>query len=474
MTPFKKFRISLSLLLSLVLFGVWTPIVFGESAEQIQEVRELLEKYHLSKPVVDDLNKGAIDGMVDSLHDPYTEYFDEEEWKKFNSALENTFVGIGVVLREDNGIVYIDDVIPGSPAALAGVEPGDAIISSDGKSLTGKTVTEIQDQVRGVEGSVVDLGVSRNGKEMIFTIKRQSLKIPTVTTRLLGNGVGYLALSSFTSTAGTEVKNQLTELEQNGITSLVLDLRNNGGGYVNAAQEIAGLFVADGVLAHMRDRDGNEESLIVSGTVKPYSIVILVNGHSASASELLSGALQDYGVAKLAGTKTYGKGVVQSLIPLENGGMLKVTIQEYFTPSGRKVDKVGLTPDLVLEGAAEQLIGAFRSLGGNQVTLSSGNGSLTVNGVRMSQPGIIYNEKNVWYINMRLAASLTGAKLVYDAKKHEITLTKGTVVQSIKTNDSHLKIIDGKSNIDAALLKKWYSGFSYSVAGNTFNLTAKE
>jgi carboxyl-terminal processing protease len=472
MTSFKRLKISLSLLLSLALFGVWTPIVFGESSEQIQEVRDLLEKYHLSKPGVDNLNEGAIDGMVDSLHDPYTEYFDDEEWKKFNSALEHTFVGIGIVMMEDNGIVYADDVIPGSPAATAGVEPGDAIISANGKSLTGKTLTEIQDELRGVEGTVVELGVSRNGKALIFTIERKSLQIPIVTTRMLGNGVGYLALSGFSSTAGTEVKNHLTELEKNGITSLVLDLRNNGGGYVSAAQEIAALFVADGVLAHMRDRDGNDQPLTVTGTVKPYSIVILVNGNSASASELLAGALQDYGVAKLAGTKTYGKGVVQSLVPLESGGMLKVTVQEYFTPSGHKVNKVGLTPDLKLEGAAEQLIGAFRSVGGKQVTITSGKGALTVNGVRMSQPDVIYNEKNVWYVNMKLAASLMGAMLNYDAKNHVITLTKGAVVQSIKTNDSHLKMIDGKSNIDAALLKKWYSGFNYSVAGNTLKLTA--
>lgn len=472
MTSLRKLRISLALLLSLVLLGIWTPAVFAESAEQVEEVRELLEQYHLSKPNEDDLKSEAIDEMVESLHDPYTEYFDETEMESFNSALEQTFVGIGIVMIEENSKVYVEDVIAGSPAELAGIEPGDALVSADGVSLLGKSVTDIQDQVRGVEGSVVKLSISRNGKTLNFKVTRQSLQIPIVTNRMIGNGVGYLSLSGFTSDAGSQVKSSLAELEEKGLTSLVLDLRNNGGGYVNTAQEIAGLFVKEGVLAHLLDRDGKDHPLEVTGSVKPYPVVILVNGGSASASELLSGALQDYGVAKLVGTQTYGKGVVQSLIQVQSGGMLKVTVQEYFTPKGRKVDKVGLKPDIVMNGAAEQLITAYRLVGGQNVTMVSGNGTLKVNGVRMSQPGVTFKEKNVWYVNLKLAVALTGAKLKYNAKKHEYTLTKGAKVQTIKTNDSHLKIKDGKSNIDVRLLAKWYPDFKFSTAGASLKISA--
>ncbi|WP_373231540.1 S41 family peptidase [Cohnella sp.] len=474
MIRFKRWRLSLALILSLAIFSAWTPVVFGESTEQLQEVRDLLEKYHLSKPDDEDLSNEAIDGMVDSLDDPYTEYFDEEEWQIFNSALEQTFVGIGIVMSEDNGIVYIEDIIAGSPAESAGLVIGDSILSADDKDLTGKTVSEIQNEVRGVEGSNLVLGISRNGKTLKFNIERKSLHIPIVTTRMLGDGVGYLALSGFTSDAASQVKNRLAELEKEGLTSLVLDLRNNGGGYVTAAQDIAGLFIKDGVLAHMRDRDGNDNPLIVSGTAKPYSVVVLVNGNSASASELLAGALQDYGVAKIAGTNTFGKGVVQSLIPLQSGGMLKITIQEYYTPTGRKVDKVGLKPDIPLEGAAEQLIGAFRSVGGKIVSLTAGKGSLTVNGVRISQQDIIFKETNGWYINMRLAAYVLGAELKYDSKKRAVILTKGTIVKWIKTNDSRLKIVDGQSSIHAGVLKKWFSNVSYTVSGDSVKITVNE
>nr|WP_052476358.1 S41 family peptidase [Cohnella kolymensis] len=303
MTTWKKWRLFLTLLLSLTVFGAAVPAVDAESSAQVQEVRQLLKDYHISKPDDALLSSDEIDTMVESLHDPYTEFFDEEEWGMFNSALEQTFVGIGIVMTEDSGVVYVQDVLPGGPAAAAGVLPGDAVVSADGKSLKGKTMIELQLSLRGLEGTVVVLGVSRGGKQLKFRITRQAVHFPTVTTRLLGNGVGYLALSGFTSDAASQFKKQLSELEKKGISSLLIDLRDNGGGYVTAAQEIAGLFVKEGVLAHMLDRDGMDEPLEVSGTVKPYPVVILVNGNSASASELLSGALQDYGVAKLAGTR---------------------------------------------------------------------------------------------------------------------------------------------------------------------------
>jgi carboxyl-terminal processing protease len=472
-TTWKKWRLSLSLLISLTIFGAAVPAVDAESIAQVQEVRQLLEEYHLSKPDDALLSSNEIDTMVESLHDPYTEFFDENEWETFNSALEQTFVGIGIVMSEDNGVVYVQDVLPGGPADSAGILPGDALVSADGKPLKGKTTAELQRSLRGLDGTVVVLGVSRGGKQLKFHIVRKAVHFPTVTARLLGNGVGYLALSGFTSDASSQFKKQLAELEKKGLSSLVIDLRDNGGGYVTAAQEIAGLFVKEGILAHMRDREGVDQPLEVSGTAKPYSVVVLVNGNSASASELLSGALQDYGVAKLAGTQTFGKGVVQSLMPLKSGGMLKVTIQEYFTPKGRKVDKVGLTPDLLLDGSpAEQLVGAFRSAGGKNITMISGRGALTINGVRMPQSGAAINNKSVWYVNFRLGSSMAGAKLMYDGKQRTFTVKRGSKSEVLKTNDSHVVIKNGKALIDVRMLQKWFPEVRWSSAGDTVKLTA--
>ncbi|TVY02316.1 S41 family peptidase [Cohnella terricola] len=471
MNFFKKIKASIGILLTFALFFVYVPAALGASAVQTEEVRELLEQYHLSKPADNDLVDKDVEEMVNALHDPYTKYFNEDEWESFNSDLEQTFVGIGIVMAEDKGIVYVDDVIPGSPAASVGILPGDALVSADGKSFKGKSTAEIQSELRGAEGTVVALSVSRNGQTLKFKITRKSVHLPIVTTGMLDKGIGYLALSGFTSDSGKEVKRQLANLEKNGLTSLVLDLRNNGGGYVNAAQEIAGLFIEKGILAHMRDRDGVDQPLEITGSAKPYPVVILVNGNTASASELLSGALRDYGVAKLVGTKTYGKGVVQSLIQMKSGGVLKITIQEYYTPLGKKVDKVGLTPDLVLNGYAQQLIEAYRQAGGRKVSITSGKGGLTVNGIRSAQPGAIRKENNVWYVNLKLAATLVGAQLTYDAKSHTYKLDNGNRKVSIKTNDAQLRILDGQSNVDVKWLKKWFPDLTYSASGDTLKLS---
>jgi len=473
MTVLKRWRLALILFLCLALLGVSAPAAFADTSEQVQEVRQLLEQYHYSKPDATVLSGDNIEQMISALDDPYTEYFDAQRWQLFSSALEQSFVGIGIVMAEEDGVVYVEDVIPGSGAEAAGVLPGDALVSAGKQSLRGKSVAEIQNELRGAEGTAVELGIVRYGKTYKFRIVRKALQVPTVATRMLGDGVGYLALSGFTSDAAAEVKAGLAQLERGGMNTLVFDLRNNGGGYVHTAQEIAGLFVKDGVLAHMKDRDGTDQPLEVKGETKPYPIIILVNGNSASASELLAGALQDYGIAKLAGAQTFGKGVVQSLISLKSGGVLKVTIQEYFTPNWRKVDKTGLKPDIVQSGAAEQLIEAFRAAGGKTVTIVSGKGVVSVNGVRTALVGTaMKNKKGIWHVNLRLAVSALGAKLKYDGKQRTFTVTRGTVSHTIPTNDYHVMIKDGKSFIDVRLLKKWFADVRYSATGSTFKLSA--
>jgi len=473
MNRIRKIKHSIALLLAFALFFVYVPAALGATDQQTEEVRGLLERYHLKGPDDSSLSGKEIDEMVDSLKDPYTKFFDDEEWKTFNADLEQTFVGIGVVMKEEKGKVYVDEVLEGSPAASVGILAGDLLVGADGKSFEGKTMADIQKEIRGKEGTVVTLSVTRSGKALKFKITRKPIHAPVVATKMLEPGIGYLALSSFTSESGKEVKRELEKLEKNGLTSLVLDLRNNGGGYVNAAQEIAGLFVEEGVLAHMKDRSGNDDALTISGSAKPYEVVVLVNGNTASASELLSGALRDYGVAQLVGTKTYGKGVVQSLIPLKSGGVLKVTVQEYYTPKGKKVDQVGLTPNLVLNGAAEQLIGAFRLAGGQKLAVNWQDGILTVNGLRMSQPDAVLKDGNQWYVNMKLAATIAGAKLAYDSKTRTYSLSKGSQLESVKSNDTRVIVKDGRASIDVRLLAKWFKGVTFSASGDALKLGSR-
>lgn len=470
----KPGRLAAALLAAIFLSGVCTPsAVWAESAEQVDEVREILESYHISSPEEDELNQAAIEAMVESLDDPYTEYYDAEEWESFASDLEQSFTGIGIVMVGEDGTVYVEDVIPGSPAEKAGILPGDAIVSADGQSVKGLSVSELQKKLLGKEGTTLKLGVSRDGKSLAFEVVRKALNLPSARAVMMGNGVGYIALTGFTSDAGDAFARELGELEKSGMTSLVIDLRDNGGGYVSAAQQIASLFIEDGVLAHLKDRSGKAVPLNASGGGKSYPVTVLVNGHTASASELLAGALQDYGIAKLVGTRTFGKGVVQSIFPLESGGVIKVTVQEYHTPKGRKVDKEGLAPDVAVEGDIPQLVKAFREAGGREVTAVMGKGVVLVNGVRTPFPNAAVSSGGTWHVNLRLAAALAGAEVGFDAKTKTITLTQGSTTRKLSAQDGSLINKNGWSLIELNAAKRLFPGLSSEVSGGQLKLSVR-
>ncbi|MFD0670284.1 S41 family peptidase [Cohnella sp. GCM10027633] len=466
-------RKSVASLLGIALLIGLTPVASAaDTPEQVKEVRQLLLNYHYGNPSEASLSMDDIDGMIKTLNDPYTQFFDAAEWKAFNSVLEQTFVGVGIVMRQEKTGIAVDDVIPGSPAASAGMQAGDVLATAAGQSLKGKSTADVQQLLLGKEGSLVSLTVTRAGKKIDFILQRKTIHLPTVTSRMLGEGVGYLSLSGFTSDAAAEVKKHLEELEGKGMKALVFDLRNNGGGYVDTAQKIAGLFLEEGVLAHMRDREGNDTPLEVDGENNDYPVTLLVNGNSASASELLAGALQDYGIAKLVGTQTYGKGVVQSIVTMQSGGVLKLTIRQYFTPNGRQVDKVGLTPDLTVQDPASQLVEAYRAAGGHKVELTATSDVVTMSGIRTSEPSAaMKNAKGVWYVNIRMGASIAGATLKYDADKRVFTLTKGKVVRTILSNDPRLFVKNGRTMIDVRVLEEWYPGFDHSVSDETIKLS---
>ncbi|WEK55800.1 MAG: S41 family peptidase [Candidatus Cohnella colombiensis] len=475
MIYWKKLKITVALFLCITFLITTSPTTFAATDQQTDEVRAYLEQYHYNKPSAASLSGSSIEDMIKSLNDPYTEFFEAEEWEAYSNALDQTFVGIGIVIGETNGNVFVEQLIEGGPAQLAGLMVGDQLVSSDGKSLINTTTLQVQSLLLGKEGTSLLLKVKRDGKLLDFSITRKKLQIPAVSTTMLGDGVGYLELSGFTFNAGKEMKEKLIKLEEEGLTSLIIDLRNNGGGYVSSAMAIASLFIEDGVLAHLRDRDNEDYPLKVTGSKKKYPVAVLINGYSASASELLAGALQDYGLATLVGTRSYGKGVVQTIVNLESGGVLKFTIEQYFTPSGRKVDKVGLIPNIVNTDVSGQLIDAFRAVNGNKVTINIQDRLVNVNGIlNYDNTAAGQNKKGIWHANLRLIATLIGAQLKVDTKSKTFTLTKGELTYTIPTNDSHLIVKNGRTLIDVRLIKKWFPSFSYLVKENTLKLTASK
>jgi carboxyl-terminal processing protease len=333
------------------------------------------------------LNRWAINGMLGTLKDPHTAFFTKEELNRFQAGVENEFVGFGFRLRMQGGTLMIRELIPQSPAAASDLQKGDQLLAVDGLSLKGKSFEEAYALLKGEEGSEAVLTVYRPSqkREKQIRLKRAFLSIPEVEgDRFAGSNIGYIHLETFGSDAAYQLRDKLTEFSQAGkpLRGLLLDLRDNGGGYLTAARDIAGLFMEEGLLMITTNRNGVElETWVRNGRDITYPVRILVNEGTASASELLAGALRDHGIAKLIGTKTYGKGSAQQVIPLLDGDALKITLQEYFTPKHTTVNHVGLTPDLTVEEHLSQVVEGLRSLGVNSFELREGNGDTFVNGV---------------------------------------------------------------------------------------------
>lgn len=332
-----------------------------ESSEDISSDLDLLrsiveEKY---KGEIDDdkLKQAALKGYIEGLGDEYTEFLTKDEWDDLDSSLSE-FVGIGVYmsqLKSSSDAVIIGVIDEDTPAGKAGIQAGDIIKEVEGEDVSGKGVEYVSSKIKGPEGTKVSVKVSRGDQEIEFTMTREQVKVYKIKHEMLENNIGYIDFDSFTDTSSDEFKEAYTDLKNNGAKSLIVDLRNNTGGYVKSALEIADLFVDSGkTLLITEDKDGNR-TVQKSSSDKTIDIpvVVLVNEYTASASEILTGVLKDYGIAKIVGTKTYGKGVIQEVYPdvlgTKIGGALKVTVSEYFTPNENKINKIGITPDEEVE-----------------------------------------------------------------------------------------------------------------------------
>ena len=299
---------------------------------------------------------GATSGVVASLEDPYSRYLDQQTWQDLQIKLEAKFGGIGVyVLQDDNGRQKIVSPIKDTPAYAAGVKNGDIIIRINGESIMNLSQDEVVHQMRGEPGTQLLLSVYResDGKEHEFKIIREIINVPSVDAKTLNEfpGIGYIKLNQFHTQSAQEMADSVnTLLGEKQIEGLILDLRDNGGGEFESSIAIASLFLDnDEEVVSVADNNNNENAYKASGQSVDIPLVVLVNGNSASASEILAGALQDNKRAVLVGEQTFGKGLVQTIFQLPDGGALQLTTQKYFTPNGTDINKIGITPDYVVE-----------------------------------------------------------------------------------------------------------------------------
>ena len=324
------------------------------------EVTEVIER--LQETFVDndrlsraDLNEAAIQGIIDYLEDPYTSYLSAPQYERFRNHLDgpgNDFEGIGAEVTSRGGRIMVLGPLPGSPASRAGVRAGDVILGVDGQSIEGKSVFEAVQLIRGPKGTEVVLRLLRAGevRPIDVAVVRDTISISSVSPRTHAAGVGYIRLSTFDKPAPESFRNAIAELREDGAAGLILDLRGNTGGLVDSAVAVVSEFVEDGLVFRWRGGDGSEEEYEVSGEGTAYDLplVVLVDGFSASAAEIVAGALQDHGRATVVGTRTFGKGSVNILSPLQSGAGLYITTARWLTPKGRLIEGVGLEPDIAV------------------------------------------------------------------------------------------------------------------------------
>lgn len=322
-------------------------------SKSLKYIKNILEKNYLRDIDEDKAIEGAIEGYVSSLGDPYTEYVPKDEMEEYTQNLMGNYVGIGIYMAQntkDNTIVVLTP-IKYSPAEEAGILPGDVIKKINDVEYTGEDMTSAANSVKGKEGTVVKLEIQRGQEIKTFEITRKKITTNPVIAEKLENNIGYLEVTSFDEDTANNFKTKYEELKSQGITSLIIDLRNNGGGLVDEALQIADYIVPKGKeLLVTVDKDGKEEVKKAEEDVLiDMPIIVLVNENSASSSEILAGALKDLQEATIVGKTTYGKGVIQQLLTLKNGAGLKVTVEEYYTPNRTKINGVGIEPNEKVE-----------------------------------------------------------------------------------------------------------------------------
>ena len=322
--------------------------------DKITEIETLVQKYYLNEIDTEQVENYLYKGMIAGLDDAYAAYYTKEEYQSMMDSTNGSYYGIGVEMSQNmtTGIITITRVFEGSPAEEAGLLPGDVIYKVQDTEVTGEDLTKVVSMVKGAEGTTVPISVAREGESdyLTFDVERRTIEISTVEHRMLDGNIGYISIASFDDVTVNQFLTALEDLENQGETALIIDLRNNGGGLVSSAGSILDRLLPEGLIVYTEDKYGNREEL--KSDAENYfdkPLAVLVNGNSASASEIFAGAIKDYGIGTLVGTQTFGKGIVQKVYPLSDGTAVKLTVSKYYTPKGNNIHGIGIAPDVEVE-----------------------------------------------------------------------------------------------------------------------------
>lgn len=402
-----------------------------EKSYRFDEVLSLLSNMHISGMTEDKLIDAAINGMINSLDDPYTDYFNAAKAVDYQNAVNGQRVGLGVSLATNDKGIYVNQVFPATPAEQSGIRPGDYLIGMNGGPIITRSMTEVSKAFSNKkEGDTIQLTVQRGAEQLSVNLTFKAIQYPVITYSLFGNQIGYIRLYTFSWNAELEFKKALDDLKSRGMAALIIDLRDNGGGYVESARQLAGHFIKSGTFMYEQKRDTAEKQAlqITEGSSFPLPVSVLINEHTASASEMFAGFMQDHKLATLIGTRSFGKGVAQQVTPLISGGTLKVTNTEWLTPNKTKVNKIGIQPQIEVSGQVEPLIRALLRLNTQQIELELNETYLRLNQIELPVYVPFIEKKEGVYVPARLLAAIAGAEIQWNQSNSSVTITTGTGV----------------------------------------------
>ena len=359
-----KYILITATIISLNIFNISYSQNIDKLYEKIDLLGEVLEK--VQDEYVDEIDQAevmdsAINGVLQSL-DPYSSYMNPKIYEDMQTETSGEFGGLGIEVSMESGVVKVIAPIDDTPASKAGIKAGDYIVRINGEQVQGKTLMEAVNMMRGPVGSSIEITIRRKGfkKAKIFKITREIIEIKSVISKLIEGEIGYLRLRAFNENSGNQLKKEISKLEKNNkLVGYILDLRNNPGGLLSQAVKISDFFLDDGEIVSTRGRKSRENRKFFAkkgDRIKGKPLIVLINNGSASASEIVAGALQDQKRAVLLGETTYGKGSVQSIIPLRNRGAIRLTISKYYLPSGKSISEVGVSPDIIVEELDEEFV----------------------------------------------------------------------------------------------------------------------
>lgn len=336
-------------------YGNYTPVspqLTDEVIEKIDTLMQVVDYYYLYDYDEDAMIDAIYKAVMDSLGDPYSVYYTEDEYKAFLESSSGSYCGIGVVVQQnvETGIVTAVRPYENCPGYEAGIRPGDIILAVNGTEITGMDLNAAVSMIRGEEGTRVTLTIRREEEEFDVEVTRRQIDVETVSYKMLQDNIGYILVEEFDEVTAKQFTAAMDALEEQGMEALVVDIRNNPGGLLNIVVDMLDEILPKGVIVSVKDKNGaTEEYTSDADTRLNVPLAVLINGNSASASEIFAGAVQDYGVGTLVGTTTFGKGIVQTIFSMKDGTGVKVTIEDYYTPSGRSIHKIGVDPDVEID-----------------------------------------------------------------------------------------------------------------------------